>query len=162
VLALATLLPTRALAAGPTVQRISYTQTGPAPVLSATCGFTVMRTDVVNINISTYPDGTILSAPAGPNTRTFFTVYGSFTARFAGINLDKTNPDGTITVVETGPSLLGTVPRDGIVSGFSGADLGILDPATGTFTPIADSLTSFWNYPVVCTFLGPPGYQFPD
>ena len=161
ILAVAALLPTRALADGPTVRLISYTVTGKAPTVSATCGFTVMRTDVVNWNMFTWPDGRMLTAPAGLNTRTFFTAYGSFTTRFAGVDMSAPNPDGTITVLGTGPTLLGTIPSDGIISGVNGAELGTYDPATGTFTPIADSLQSFWNYPAVCTFLGPPGYQFP-
>lgn len=162
ILAAVGVLPAKVLAAGPTIQKISFvSQPYPAPYFSAVCGFPVTAQDVVNINILTYPDGTIKVTPAGPNTHTLSTAYGTLTARFSGINVSTPNPDGTITFFGTGPGFFITVPGVGPAFGGTGMSLGVFDPNTGTFTLLRSAGPSFSNIAAICTYLGPPGYQFP-
>jgi hypothetical protein len=132
--------------------------------LTNACGFTgtvITETIVYDQTEIDYANGTQKLVEAGPNYVTYSTPYGTLTGRIAGIGETVQNPDGTLTIIGTGPSNFVTVPGSGLVRGSAGHFVALYDPATGSFTVLQDVGVGADNLPAFCTYLGPPGYQFP-
>ncbi len=106
----------KAFAGAPSQTRISFVFPHPARFLSGLCGFPIIRTDVVNIDVITYSDGTERIVPDGRNSATFTGPSGAtLSAQTNGPETVIPNPDGTFTVIFDGPNFHLEVPGTGSV-----------------------------------------------
>lgn len=149
-------LPARALAAEPTftpVQGVfTFTDT-------STCGFPIMGKVVINQKMITYADGTTKSVESGRNYFSYSTAYGTLIGPIAGIGEIIPNPNGTYTIIGTGPSNFVTVPGSGPVMGSAGHFVGLFDSDFNLISATQVGVTGN-NLAAFCTYLGPPGYQY--
>lgn len=149
------ILPQRtARADQPSIQRISF-DSGQyvAPNLTRACGFTVMREDIVNVTIFTYPDGTEKDVWTGPSYTTWTGPGGSYTADVHGHITITPNPDGTTTVIEVGDNYLLTLPGDGVVRGSAGRQVDVFDQSGNLISATFTGKANYSSFAAQCAYL---------
>lgn len=143
----------------PEVQLINIDETWTAPGLTRICGFTVTRHDQGTARVhSFYRDGQLIRDVENDHLVTDFSANGhAVTGRTGGSAIERYNPDGSYSVMFTGPGDHIVVPGYGYVLGFVGNTLIEVD-ANGNETVIRDAgnnQVTLDAYQAVCSALAP-------
>lgn len=143
------------LASPPDIQVINVDETFPAGGMSAFCGFQVMRHDQLTIRVITHYDrnGNPTKELDHLNGTATFTANGnSVVGQQHGIESYTFNPDGTTSVLVTGPRMV-VLPGHGPVWGSTGTARLVFD-ADGNVISF-ESTGPVFSDPAVCAALAP-------